>query len=311
MVSAYFLCHGHWTVIPHQLKDSFLDMRDCGFNTVAMSFSESEMRYSRRAVELQIRLARAAGLRVLLIPSRLGGRFAGAPWAPSFWLAQNPNSLVPDNPGWPVACLEDSAFRDWIHDFVGTIVRDYEIDGIVWDEPKSIDLVSKHPATLMKFGGIPTVEQAQDGFVEFLAELTSHCLSTRPGLQITLFCQKTDPERFTSLAASIPGITFHGYDGNLARQSYFHEEPQWLKYRIESVWDRTQAECEAARVGTFALIENMLMPSAAIPEYEENLERVLQTIRPAHLSLYYYAHNNEDPHRVHEITRRAMQRHLR
>ena len=51
----------------------------------------------------------------------------------------------------------------------------------------------------------------------------------------------------------------------------------------------------------------VLMPAAAIPEYEENLRNYLSTHRPDHLSLYFYAHNNEDPERVHAVTRQLMQ----
>jgi hypothetical protein len=310
MVTAYYLSHGHWTVIPHQLEEDFADMRVCGFDAVAMSFSESEMRYSRRAFEIQVRLAKKHGLKCLVIPSRLGGRFAGAPLMPSFWLAQNPDCLVPGNVGWPVAALEAPKFIEWIHGFLTTLIGDYDLDGIIWDEPKALRLISTHPATLAKCGPNPTVEQMQDGFVEFLTGLTQLCLKLKPGLVITHFAQKTDPEYYTRKAAGIPGIAYHGYDGNLARQSFWHEEPQWHKYRLESVWDRTVTECRAAGKQTFALVENMLMPAAAIPEYEANFAAYLQAYRPDHLSVYYYAHNNEDPERVHAITRRLMQKYL-
>ena len=53
------------------------------------------------------------------------------------------------------------------------------------------------------------------------------------------------------------------------------------------------------------------MPREAVGEYRENLDAYLQTCRPDHLGLYYYAHNNEDPESVHCITRRLMQKHLR
>ncbi len=311
MVTAYFLCHGHWTVIPHQLEENFADMRACGFDAVAMSFSESEMRYSRRAFELQIRLAKKLGLKCLVIPSRLGGRLAGAPLMPSFWLAQNPDCLVPNNPGWPVADVNAPKFIKWVHEFMTTLIGDYDLDGIIWDEPKAVGLVSQHPATIAKCGPHPTTEQMQDSFIEFLAGLTQLCLRLKPSLAITMFAQRTDPEYFTRKAAGIPGIAFHGYDGNLARQSFWHEEPQWHKYRLESVWERTLAECKATGRRTFALVENMLMPAVAIPEYEANLAAYLQSYRPDHLSLYYYAHNNEDPERTHAITRRLMQQYLR
>ena len=278
---------------------------------VAISFGESEMRYSRRAFELQVNLAHRCGLQVFVIPSRLGNRFAGAPLMPSLWLVQHPEAQVPGYVGWtgPMACLESSVFRGWIKEFMATLLRDYPLDGIIWDEPKSEQLVSLHPETIARFGPTPTPEQMEDGFVEFLDDLTAHCLAINPKLDITLFNQ-TSTDRFTQASCAIPGLRYAGYDGNLCRQSFFHETPKWEKYRIESVWERTQRECKAAGKGTFALIENMLMPIAAMPEYEANLDAYLQTHRPDHLSLYYYAHNNEDPETVHQITRKLMRKHL-
>ncbi len=311
LVTAYFLCHGHWTVIPHQLEESFRDMVECGFNAVAFSFSESEMSYSRRAFELQIKLAHKYGLKCFVIPSRFGGRFAGAPLMPSMWLSQHEQCRVPGYPGWPLACVESKEFVDWVTATMTTLIGDYELDGIIWDEPKGMDIISRHPDTIARFGPEPTAEQMQDSFVEFLGSLTSHCKSIRPNLTITLFSQKTDQPYFTQKASKIPGIDYVGYDGNLARQSTFHEEPSWVKYRLESVWERTITEAKEAGKRTFALVENMLMPAVAIPEYETNLRAYLANHRPDHLGLYYYAHNNEDPETVHAITKRLMREHLK
>ena len=312
LITAYCLSHGHFTVIPHHLRENFRDMVDCGFTAVALTFSESEMQYSRRAFELQVNLARAEGLKVFVIPSRLGGRFAGAPLMPSIWISQHPEAQVPGVCGWgPIACLENQGFRDWIKEFMTTLLSDYPIDGIIWDEPKNEQSISLHPDTIARFGNHPTVEDMEDGFTDFLGDLTAHCFGIKGDLQITLFNQKPSSERFTQAGSAIEGISYAGYDGNLSRQSFFHEEPQWHKYRVESVWERTVQECRQAGIKTFALIENMLMPSIAIPEYEENFEKYLQTYSPDHLAIYYYAHNNEDPEAVHEVTRRLMMKYLR
>lgn len=310
IATAYTLCYGHWTVIPHHLRDSFEDMVDCGFTHVALSFSESEMVYSRRAFELQIELAHRAGLKVLAVPSRIGGRFAGAPLMPSIWLAKNPEHAV-QLPGWmPVGCLESPPFVDWIKSFMATLLTDYDIDGLIWDEPKGLGVVSDHPATIERFGPNPTAQDMIDSFLSFLADLNQHCLSLKPGLVNTLFCQKTDPPSFTERAAAIQGLAYHGYDGNLQRESFFHEPAQWHKYRLEEVWPRTVAECEASGAKTFSLVENMLMPAEAIDEFEANFAEYLRGPLPDHLAIYYYAHNNEDPERVHDIVRRLMKQHL-
>lgn len=312
IVTAYCLSYGHFTVIPHQIEESFRDMVDCGFTAVALTFSESEMVYSRRAFEIQVNLAHKCGLNVFVVPSRLGNRFAGAPLMPSLWLEQHPEAQIPDYLGWtgPMACLESEVFRDWIKGFMSILITDYPVDGIIWDEPKDERKISMHPDTLAAYGSNPTSEDMEDGCVDFLNDLTNHCLSVNPELCVTLFNQKTMTERFTLSSSSIEGIQYAGYDGNLSLQSYFHEEPACHKYRIESVWERTQRECIATGKGTFALIENMLMPKSEIPEYRNNLDAYLQNYRPDHLSLYYYAHNNEEPETVHQITRELMKKHL-
>ncbi len=310
MITAYALSYANWTVVPHHIEESFRDMVDCGYDAVALSFSESEMQYARRTFEMQLEMAHRIGLKAIVVPSRLGGRFAGAPFAPSWWLASHPECLQPGSERWPVACLEAPEFREWIAGFMKTVVGDYPLDGIIWDEPKAVGAVSDHPATVKRFGGVPTAEGAMDGLVDFITWLTAECRAVRPELSVTLFCQKTDPEYFTSRGARIDGLEFFGYDGNLAKQSFFHEEPKWNKYRIESVWERMAAECSAAGVGTFGLVENMLMPASSLGDYEANLDAYLAGPLPDHLGIYYYAHNNEDPEAAHKITRRLMQKHL-
>ena len=305
LITAYCLSYGHWTVIPHQLKASFEEMRDCGFNAVALSFSESEMRYSRRAFEIQVDLAHRCGLKVFVIPSRIGNRFAGAPLMPSLWLSQHPEAQLPDHHGFagPIACTQNPLFRDWSKEFMGTLISDYPLDGIIWDEPKQ-------PGINLKISKKHASEQLEDSFVLFLEDITAHCLAMNPRLLITLFNEAFSSERFTRRSTAIPGIHYAGYDGNLARQSFFHEEPQWMKYRIESVWQRTVNECSCANKKTFALIENMLMPKEAMAEYEENFEAYLQNYCPDHLGIYFYALNNEDPEGVHAITRKLMRKYL-
>lgn len=311
-VTAYCLCYGHWTVIPHQLEESFREMVDCGFNAVALSFSESEMMYSRRAFEIQVNLAHKCGLKVFVVPSRLGNRFAGAPFMPSIWLLEHPESQIPGYIGWtgPMACLENIAFREWNKSFLEVLVRDYPIDGIIWDEPKEEQLISLHEDTIEKFGNAPIASQMEDGFVDYLDDLTKFCLSINPELFVTIFNRKPSTERFTQMTCNIKDIHCAGYDGNLNLQSYFHEPPEQLKYRIESVWERTEKECLSSGKKTFALIENMLMPEEEINTYQENLDKYLQKYRPDHLAFYFYAHNNENPEKVHKITKELMQKYL-
>lgn len=307
MLTAYCLSYGHYTPIPKQWRESFLDMRDLGFDAVALSFSESEMRYSRRAFELQIAAAHEAGLKVFVVPSRLGGRFAGAPLMTSLWLTLHPECQVPGHPD--LACIESAPFVEWIHGFMTTLIGDYDLDGVVWDEIKRSGLISTHPDTLKKFGRAPTTEEAMDGFVKFLGDLTDCCLKLKPNLTVTMFNSATAPEYFTGKAALIPGIRYCGYDGNCCATSYFKEPPAQHKYLLVDAWDRTEQECAAGGKKTFALVENMLMPASEHETYRKNLDAYLGAIRPDHLAVYYYAHNNECPEEVHRMTMNLLKKH--
>ncbi|OQB14806.1 MAG: hypothetical protein BWY15_00960 [Firmicutes bacterium ADurb.Bin193] len=284
-------------------------MKDMGFDTVCLSFSESEMQYARRTFEIQVNLAHRAGLKVFVVPSRIGGRFAGAPLMPSVWLARNPQFAVQDK--WmPVACLESDEVREWFKSFMKTLLTDYDLDGIVWDEPKGIGVISHHPATIEKIGPNPTKEDMMLGFVDFFEDLTGYCKDLKPTIIQTLFSQKQCSEFFTQNISKTSYIEYFGYDGNLCAQQYFKEEIKNVKYRIESVWDRTVKECAAADKKTFALVENMLMPKQEIPVFKENFENYLQNYRPDHLSVYYYAHNVEDPEALHKVIKEIMKKYL-
>ncbi len=308
MITAYCLSYGNWTVIPKQWEESFSDMLECGFDAVALSFSESELVYARRAFEMQVNLAQKIGLEVYVVPSRFGGRFAGAPMMPSPWLTKNPDCQLPGVPR--LACVESQKFREWAQSFIERIVIDYDIDGLIWDEAKLPHYISKHPDTIKRFGPEPTPEQMQDSFIEFVDELLKAAKSIRPDLVMTMFNMPGTPEYFTSNVIKLPDIDYAGYDGTFSHQSYFHEQAEILKPCLNDIWNRTEFECKAAGKKSFALVENMLMPEGVTEDYEERLDKYLSTTRPDHISFYYYGHNNECPEEVHQATVRQMKKHL-
>lgn len=309
MVSAYCLDYNTWTCIPRHVKEDFQEMVEMGIDTVCLSFSENDMAYARRTFEILVELAHQAGLRVFVIPSRIAGRFAGAPLMASTWLVRNPQFLVPDEYWLPVGCIECKEVREWIKNFVGTIIQDYEIDGIVWDEPKGPTFISHHPATIARFGENPTEKDMAGSFCEFFNELTGYCHEKNPKLIQTLFCQKTEPEFFTEAISNSPYLDYFGYDGNLCKQRVFKEEIAETKYRIESAWDRTVKECGNAGKKTFALVESMHMPREELDNFEKAFDAYLENYHPDHLSIYYYAHNADDPEALNSIIKKVMKKH--
>lgn len=311
MISAYCLDYNTWVCIPHHVREDFAELADMGIDTVCLSFSENDMAYARRTFEILVDLAHEAGLKVFIIPSRIAGRFAGAPLMPSIWLAKHPQFMLPDECWLPAGCVECTEVRDFVCGFMDTLITDYAIDGIVWDEPKEVTTVSHHPATLARFGQNPTKEDMAASFCEFFEELTGFCYGLNPGLTQTLFCQYTEEEYFTRMISKNPHITYFGYDGNLSRQRVFKEEIAPAKYRIESAWDRTVSECAAAGKKTFALVESMCMPREEHKNFALAFDNFLTNYHPDHLSIYYYPHNADDPEGLNSIIKRTMKKHFK
>lgn len=183
-----------------------------------------------------------------------------------------------------------------------TPTADYEIDGIIWDEPKMVDFVSNHPETIARSGQNPSPEMMADSFAGLIEELSLLAKEIRPGISITIFNMPVIGAYFTNKVTAAAGIDYAGFDGNFSRQSFFHEPPRKIKKSISELWGRTLEECAANKRKTFALIENMLMPEEVHEEFREGLTEFLRNAHPDHLGCYYYAHNNECPEEVHKIT---------
>lgn len=306
--SAYCLSYGNWTVIPSHWERVFADMRRIGFDAVDLSFSESEALYAMRTFEQQVELAHKHGLRVFVIPSRFGGRFAGSPFMPGCWLAQHPECQVPGHP--LLGCLESPAFLAFSEEFIRTIAASFEIDGIIWDEPKNADTISLHPDTLRKYGGSPTRKDMFSSMLSYLARLIRTAKEIRPALSMTIFNMPNTSPDFTGQCSRIPGIDFTGFDGTCCEQSYFHEPPRRVKPTVRQIWNRTREEARGGS-GTFSLIENMLIPDSEREAYEKELLSTLRDVRPDHLSCYYYGHNNESAERIQEFTMKALSEMIR
>ena len=140
----------------------------------------------------------------------------------SLWLMSNPRAQLPENPF--LACVESKDFQEWIKQFITTLVEDYEIDGLIWDEPKAPDFVTIHPETIVKYGDCATSEMMMSGFACLIDELSLIAKKIRPELAISLFnMPKTDP-RFSYMTSALENIDYAGFDGNFSRQSFFSRE---------------------------------------------------------------------------------------
>ena len=304
-LSAYTLSYSNWTVIPSHWDKLFGEMRDNGFDAVDLSFSESEEMYAMRTIEQQISAAHKHGLKVLLIPSRFAGRFAGAPFMAGELTVSHPEWNVP---GQSCSCVDVPEVVEATKNFFKMIVTTFDCDGVIFDEPKCAETPSSHPATIAKYGRPGTAEDAGNSMLEYIGALVKTVKDCRPELSVTIFNMPQFSRGFTAGCAALPGVDYAGFDGTLCRHSYFHGDTFRSKPPVKELWKRARQET-AGKCGTFVLIENMLIPSSENAAYEKELNETLPVIAPDHLACYYYGHNNEDAELIQKITMDALKKH--
>jgi len=302
-LSAYTLSYGNWTVIPSHWDRLFGEMRENGFDAVDLSFSESEAMYSMRALEQQIVMAHKHELKVLLIPSRFAGRFAGAPYMVSPFISAHPEWALPGHPD--CGCIDIPEVVRASVDFIEMIVKSFDPDGLIFDEPKEAETPSTHPATIARYGHPGTQEEARLSMLRYLQTLIMAAKQLRPELSITIFNMPPTSPEFTARAAALKYVDYAGFDGTLAGKSYFHEAVCRTKASVLELWPRICREA-AGKCGTFALLENILIPASEHDEYRQELETTLAQVTPDHLACYYYGHNNEEPEYIQKITMDAV-----
>ena len=122
-----------------------------------------------RAIEQQIAMAHRHGLKVLLIPSRFAGRLAGAPFMSSPFICAHPEWALPGYPG--CGCLDVPEVVEASVKFIELIVKNFEIDGLILDEPKEAETPSSHPATVARYGHPGTAEDARASMLGYLRTL--------------------------------------------------------------------------------------------------------------------------------------------
>lgn len=191
------------------------------------------------------------------------------------------------------------------------LLNDYPVEGIIWDEPKGITYISSHKDTLERVGHAPDGDDMADLAVDFWEGAFEVVKKCNPNIKNILFANKGVPDNFIEKIINSPTLDYFGYDGTLSKQSFFHEEAFDNKYSIFDVYDSSYDLCRRKGKGSFALLENMLMPASVHDEYKKNLEKFLKKDNmPDILSFYFYGHNNEAPEEVHRITKQLMKKYL-
>lgn len=320
MISTYYFRAQMYTIVPHQVREDLRWMADHGSDSVIVGVIEQDLSAARENLDCICTEAAKLGLRVFATPSRWGNLVAGCPKVPSIlcatdhqlWARKADGSPAMNFLG-PIASVHHPRTLEAFTRLTTTLLSQWDISGIVWDEPKALEVADHSEAAQGVLGNVdrndPAVILAAQR--DFFGQVNAVARSLRPDLRIGMFLfgHYADQLPMTILAGT-PGLDDFGLDGRPwakadggSSDSSGGEPTKFLLDQGPSFIAAAHAHGRKA----LALIENHALKRSDLGLMEQRLDTVLRQ-GYEHLIYYYYPRSCEDADQSMAILRQAILR---
>lgn len=259
----YYAPHNH-TLLGKHLRADLEHMRALGVDAISLCVQEEQLfNWHSRRLRNVIELARSLGLQVFAVPNRWCGLVAGWLDGYSAWTVQHPHTFRPGTTPPAVSDPTHPEVRAHFEHTLRTLLLDYPFDGVVWDEPRSV----------------------QPELVQFLDEMSAYAKSLRPGLTLSLFAESGRLETAPHYAAT-RHIDYLGSDGHVRADSHRMHR---MKNTIFQAHDVFHPLLTAAGKKTMYLLEAQRHRDEDLEAYLAVLDRAF-ALPMDQMMFYYSAH---------------------
>ncbi|MEM7786491.1 MAG: hypothetical protein AAF594_02070 [Bacteroidota bacterium] len=318
VLNAYYFRAHMYTCVPAHVRHDMETMAAWGTTHITIAVLEQDFRAAHHNVDLVCAEAARVGMKVLAVPSRWCGLFAGAPKVPSEFAAEYPETWATRNragdplisgPSGPICSVFHPRVRDYLLGLTEELVTRFDIAGIVMDEPKKIHRKDYSEHALAAVGADASRLEHVAAKVAFFDEMGRTMKAARPDATLGLFVHASkagDHDDVIDLLAAMPSLDAFGADGR----------PWDVDATTERNWNRkclfpTNVDtflAAAARHGkrTLVLAENYDLPMRHLDLFDAGMPRLL-ALGLDELLYYYYPRNIEDPEAQMAVVARHVQ----
>ncbi len=295
---AYF----HPLLHPEVAKHDFDQIRSAGAGSIVYAIHEQEEQRWPRDLERGLRLVQDAGLKMHLSLGRYGNLFAGPSLMPSWYTFRHPQSRVMDRHGrhHEISCYNHQSFRRWLFKEIERYLAEYPINGILIDEPRSLDVTCFCSVCRALCPDVTDLERFRKrSMIDFLGEICACVKRFDEHLKTTVVLLPQDLAQVEDLA-QLPYLDTIGCHlfWNLLDEDV----------TIIDCWGRSLVETTRLYKKRSQLwLQNFNLDESSEMELEQAFCRLL-TVGPDELGCYYYWRNNVNPERIWETTRGLLKR---
>ena len=295
---AYF----HSLLHPDVVKRDFDQIRAAGAGSIVYAIHEQEEQRWARDLERGIDQAQDAGLNVHLSLGRYGNLFAGPSLVPSWYTFRHPQSRVMDRHGrhHEISCFNHQSFRRWLFKEIERYLTKYPINGILIDEPRSLDVTCFCSVCRALCPDVTDLERfRRRSMIDFLGEICACVKRVDEHIKTTVVLLPQDISQVEDLA-QLPHLDTIGCH---LFWNLLNEEVTVVEKWGRSVVETTRMYNKKSQLW----LQNFNLDGNSEEELEQAFCQLL-IVEPDGLGCYYYWRNNENPTHVWETTRGLLRR---
>jgi hypothetical protein len=292
-LSAYYFMGQDLCMVQQHTRNDMRWLADHAFDAINVGVHEEQYRQPL-GLQLVVEEAHAAGLKVIAIPSRWCGLIAGWPVLaghftasrPDVWMRQADGSPLLKNFCGPLCSVHHPDVRAHMITCTERVLQTWDLDGLMWDELKTLHETDHHPLALAKYDGPASGAAQVAATLEIFAACNHAARKIKPHLRICSFLYAYLPDEILRPWAATPGFDDIGLDGKLGWATDYGMQPPYTKALLDH-GPRFIAEAKATGRRSFALIETQDLDA---PQAGITLRRLPELLAQGfdHLSVYYH-----------------------
>lgn len=144
VLASYYFLAGMYTLVPRSIRSELDEMADWGTDVVCIGATSLTIDRAFRNVNFIVEECHKRGMKVFVVPSRIAGITAGVPIVPSPFAALNPDTWIKNKEGktpprkvGAICSFYQPKVVDYFNEIVTKMLDLWDLDGFIWDEPKT------------------------------------------------------------------------------------------------------------------------------------------------------------------------------
>jgi hypothetical protein len=302
LLGAYYFGAGYFTLVPDNIRHDLDEMKKLGTDFICITATESDITRNTDNITFISKEAHQRGMKVFMVPSRIAGVTAGQPLEPSIYPYHHPETWVVLKDGSKLVRKGMGAMcsfyypevKQYFIDIVKKMIDQWEIDGIIWDEPKwtFIGWQDFSEAALKNNPDSSYVKYMQD-YALFYSDVNAAIKEHKPDITIVHFDEACRNDTVVEQSAKIKNIDYLGVDGHPYPSEYSTHKGNRSTKVLPVYGERYLKAARENGLKTMMLVENQSLTGDQIKWMDETFPELLN-MDVDMLVYYYYGFYSDD-----------------